>query len=69
MCPTGPGAKIAYRADERFAFCSTVKGPLAAVILQTNPLTHLDKVIRYTRNDIRPISPIYRATLSDWNGH
>ena len=55
---TGPTAVIAYRADERFAFCSTFKAPLAAAVLQKNPLTHLDTVITYTSADIRSTSPI-----------
>lgn len=54
----GSAAEIAYRADERFAFCSTFKAPLAAAILQKNPLTYLDTVITYTSADIRSISPI-----------
>jgi beta-lactamase class A len=55
---TGPTAVIAYRADERFAFCSTFKAPLAAAVLQKNPLTHLDTVTTYTSADIRSTSPI-----------
>src|SRR4051794_37023518 len=35
-------AEIAYRADERFAFCSTFKAPLVAAVLHQYPLTHLD---------------------------
>jgi beta-lactamase class A len=54
----GPTAVIAYRADERFALCSTFKAPLAAAVLQKNPLTHLDTVITYTSGDIRSTSPI-----------
>ncbi|GAB3000654.1 beta-lactamase [Mycobacterium bourgelatii] len=54
----GDAAPISYRADERFAFCSTFKAPLAAAVLQRNPLTFLDKVITYTRDDIRSTSPI-----------
>jgi beta-lactamase class A len=50
--------EIAYRADERFAFCSTFKAPLVAAVLQHNPLQHLDKVITYTPDDIRSVSPV-----------
>ncbi|HTQ20767.1 class A beta-lactamase [Mycobacterium sp.] len=57
--PAGsPTAEIAYRADERFAFCSTFKAPLVAAVLQKNPLTHLDTVVTYTRDDIRSVSPV-----------
>lgn len=55
---TGTTAAIEYRADERFAFCSTFKAPLVAAVLHQNPLTHLDKLITYTRDDIRSISPV-----------
>ncbi|MDT5350301.1 MAG: beta-lactamase class, partial [Mycobacterium sp.] len=51
-------AEIAYRADERFAFCSTFKAPLVAAVLHQNPPTHLDKVISYKRDDIRSVSPV-----------
>ena len=51
-------AEIAYRADERFAFCSTFKAPLVAAVLQQNPLTHLNEVLTYTNADIRSTSPV-----------
>lgn len=51
-------AEIAYRADERFAFCSTFKAPLVAAVLHQYPLTHLDKVITYSNDDIRSTSPM-----------
>lgn len=53
-----PSAAIAYRADERFAFCSTFKAPLVAAVLHQYPLTHLDKVITYSSDDIRSTSPV-----------
>lgn len=55
---TDPSAEIAYRADERFAFCSTFKAPLVGAVLHQYPLTHLDKVITYNSDDIRSISPV-----------
>ncbi|MEV4235880.1 class A beta-lactamase [Nocardia sp. NPDC050408] len=55
---TGSGSTLAYRADERFAFCSTFKALAAAAVLSRNPLSHLDTRIRFTRGDIRSISPI-----------
>lgn len=55
---TDTGATITYCADERFAFCSTFKTLAAAAVLAHNPLTYLDTVIHYTRDDIRSISPI-----------
>ena len=55
---TGAGPAIAYRADERFAFCSTFKAPLVAAVLHQFPPTHLDKVVTYTRDDINSTSPV-----------
>ncbi|MGO1057279.1 class A beta-lactamase [Crossiella sp. CA198] len=49
---TGSGRTIAHRADERFAFCSTFKGLAAAAILHRNPISHLDTVIRYGKEDL-----------------
>ncbi|MFG3621448.1 class A beta-lactamase [Nocardia sp. NPDC047654] len=49
---TGTGVTVAHRADERFAFCSTFKGLAAAAVLQRNPLSHLDTVVTYTRDDL-----------------
>ncbi|MEV6338367.1 class A beta-lactamase [Nocardia vinacea] len=55
---TGSETTVAYRADERFAFCSTFKALAAAAVLSRNPLSHLDTRVRFTREDIRSISPI-----------
>jgi beta-lactamase class A len=59
----GATGEIAYRADERFAFCSTFKAPLVAAVLQHNPPRHLDKVITYTPDDIRSVSPVTQQHL------
>jgi beta-lactamase class A len=55
---TGTGATVAYRADERFAFCSTFKTLAAAAVLHRNPLGHLNKRVTYARADVDSISPI-----------
>lgn len=55
---TGTGATVAYRADERFALCSTFKTLAAAAVLHRNPLGHLDERVTYTRADVDSISPI-----------
>lgn len=49
---TDTGTTIAYRADDRFAFCSTFKGLAAAAVLHGNPLSHLDTVVTYTDADL-----------------
>jgi beta-lactamase class A len=55
---TGSGATLAYRADERFAFCSTFKGLVAAAILNGHPLSYLDTKVAITRSDVDSISPV-----------
>ena len=57
---TGTDAVVAYRADERFAFCSTFKGLAAAAVLHRNPLSHLDTRVRYTEDDLMKSSIITR---------
>lgn len=55
---TGTGAFITHRADERFAFCSTFKGLAAAAVLHRNPMSHLDTVVTYTKDDLMKSSAI-----------
>lgn len=55
---TGTGASLAYRADERFALCSTFKTLAAAAVLHRHPVSYLQTVIRYRRADIDSFSPI-----------
>ncbi|MBE1489578.1 beta-lactamase class A [Plantactinospora soyae] len=61
---TGTGATIAHRADERFAFCSTFKGLAAAAVLHRNPLTRLDKVVRYAEGDLMKSAAITRRHVA-----
>jgi beta-lactamase class A len=55
---TATGTTVAYRADERFAFCSTFKGLAAAAVLHGHPLSHLDTLVTYTKGDVTSTSPI-----------
>ncbi|MBF6173345.1 class A beta-lactamase [Nocardia blacklockiae] len=55
---TGTAVALAYRAEDRFAFCSTFKAPAAAAVLQQRALSYLDTVVRFTRADVNSISPI-----------
>ncbi|MER5265609.1 class A beta-lactamase [Actinosynnema sp. NPDC002837] len=61
---TGTGATLAYRADERFAFCSTFKGLAAAAVLHRNPPSHLDTVVMYTEDDLMASSTITRQHVA-----
>jgi beta-lactamase class A len=60
---TGTGVELAHRADERFAFCSTFKGLAAAAVLDRNPMSDLDTVVRYTEADLMASSSITRHNV------
>ena len=62
---TGSGAAVAYRADERFAFCSTFKPLAVAAVLARFPLSHLDKRITYTAAEVNSISPVTQNHVAD----
>lgn len=49
---TGTGRSITHRPDERFAFASTCKALLAAVMLEKNSLRELDRLVRYDADDL-----------------
>ena len=61
---TGSGGTVAYRADERFAFCSTFKALAAAAVLHRNPLDHLNQRVTYTKADVDSISPITKDHIA-----
>ncbi|MEV5570935.1 class A beta-lactamase [Spirillospora sp. NPDC052269] len=60
---TGTGATIAYRPDERFAFCSVFKALAAAAILDRNPLSHLEKRVPINAADVNSISPVTQKRI------
>lgn len=62
---TGTGRRLAHRADERFAMCSTFKWLLAAAILSQcdRGRLALDQRIAYSAANILPHSPVTRAQL------
>lgn len=53
---TGTGETVAHRADERFAYASTFKALLAAVVLQQ--VDDLDRVVSYGSDALVPYSPV-----------
>ena len=55
---TGSGASVAYRADDRFAFCSTFKTLAAAAVLHAHPLSYLEEAVAIRKSDVDSISPI-----------
>lgn len=59
------GAKIAWRADERFVMCSTFKASLAAFVLARvdNGEDSLDDMVAYGPKDIEEYAPVAKHNL------
>ncbi|CDR16073.1 class A beta-lactamase [Streptomyces iranensis] len=55
---TGTGHEVAYRDGERFAFASTFKALAAGAVLRKYKLSGLDRVIRYSKDDLVDYSPV-----------
>jgi beta-lactamase class A len=55
---TGTGRSVAYRPDERFAYASTFKALAAAAVLDDTTDAELDRVVRYSADDLVTYSPI-----------
>ncbi|WP_420042790.1 class A beta-lactamase [Bordetella genomosp. 8] len=64
---TASGKEIAYRAGERFPFCSSFKAVLAAAVLARDARQPgvLDRRISYTRHDLAPYSPVTQNHAGD----
>lgn len=57
------GRMVEYRADERFALCSTFKTLAVAAVLNQNPLTYLNAVVHYTAEDVLSYAPITKEHI------
>ncbi|HEY6417330.1 MAG TPA: serine hydrolase, partial [Acidimicrobiales bacterium] len=55
---TGTDEVVEYRADERFAYCSTFKVLAFGAVLQQTSVDELDRVITYTEDDLVNFTPI-----------
>ncbi|MGC4750409.1 class A beta-lactamase [Micromonospora sp. DT201] len=55
---TGTGRTVEYRTDERFAYASTWKALGAAEVLDETTDAELDRVVRYSAQDLVARSPI-----------
>ncbi|SCG64636.1 beta-lactamase class A [Micromonospora coxensis] len=55
---TGSGRTVGYRADERFAYASTFKALAAAEVLDETTDAELDRVVRYSADDLVTYSPV-----------
>jgi beta-lactamase class A len=62
---TGTGRTVRYRADERFAYASTFKALAAAEILDETTDAELDRVVRYSADDLVTYSPITEQHVAD----
>lgn len=58
LLDTGTGESVGHRQDERFAFASTVKALLAAVVLDRLPEAGLERRLRWTEADLVDYSPV-----------
>src|ERR1700732_3974704 len=60
------GAKIAWRADERFVMCSTFKASLAAFVLARvdRGEDNVERMIPYGPNDLLDYAPIAKQNLA-----
>lgn len=55
---TGTGRTVTYQADDRFAYCSTIKALAAGVLFERDTDEQLDHVVTYRAADIVDDSPI-----------
>nr|WP_288298372.1 class A beta-lactamase [uncultured Allisonella sp.] len=62
---TGTNQRLQYRADERFAYCSTGKILLAAACLQKDSGINLDEKISYTSSNLLSYAPVTRNYVDE----
>ncbi|MFD7087661.1 class A beta-lactamase [Streptomyces sp. NPDC059896] len=55
---TGTGREVAYRDGERFPYASTFKALAAGAVLRKYSLGGMDRVIRYSKDDLVANSPV-----------
>ena len=65
LLDTGTGAELSHRADERFAFASTIKALAAAVVLDRLSTRDLGDRLRWTEDDLVPYSPVTEQHVED----
>ncbi|BCB74515.1 hypothetical protein Pflav_009250 [Phytohabitans flavus] len=62
---TGTGRTVGYRAEERFAYASTYKALAAAEVLDETTDAELDRVVRYSADDLVTYSPITEQHVAE----
>ncbi|MDX2933971.1 class A beta-lactamase [Streptomyces ipomoeae] len=55
---TGTGRSVGYQADDRFAYASTFKALAVGAILRKYGTDGIDKVVRFSRDDVVADSPV-----------
>jgi beta-lactamase class A len=55
---TGTGRTVAFQADQRFAFCSTIKAFAAGGLLRRDSDTELGQTVTYSSSDLVDYSPV-----------
>lgn len=62
---TGSGRSVAFQADQRFAFCSTIKALVAGELLRRETDAQLDQTVTYTAADLVDYSPVTSQHVKD----
>jgi beta-lactamase class A len=62
---TGTGREVAYRDDRRFSYNSTFKALAAGAVLRKYRLSGLDRVIKYSKDDLIDNSPVTEKHVKD----
>lgn len=65
LIDTGTGESVGHRQDDRFAFASTIKALLAAVVLDRLPEAGLERRLRWTEGDLVDYSPVTEQHVED----
>ncbi|QIS43440.1 class A beta-lactamase [Clavibacter capsici] len=55
---TGTGTEVSWRADERFAYASTIKAPLAAALLDRVGIAGMERAVPIEAADILSYAPV-----------
>jgi beta-lactamase class A len=55
---TGTGAEVSWRADERFAYASTIKAPLVAALLDRVGVAGMERAVPIEAADILSYAPV-----------
>lgn len=60
---TETNKEVAYRADDRFAYCSTFKALAAGAVLKQDSLEQLKQLVKYKKEDVLSYAPIAKDNV------